>query len=90
VLKSVIVDARSITFFANGNGITVRGDFSRRVIRTCLDALIERPQSDSSGSLTDGDDPGGSRQIHRGLPDDLPGLYCRGQARQAAAVGELR
>jgi len=43
VLKSVIVDARSITFFANGNGITVREDFCRRVIRTRLDALIERP-----------------------------------------------
>ena len=37
----------------------------------------------------DGDDPGRSRQIHRGLPDDLPGLYRRRAAGPAAATGVL-
>jgi hypothetical protein len=43
VLKLVFVDARGITFYANGNNVVVRGDFSRRVVRSRLDALIERP-----------------------------------------------
>lgn len=45
VLTLVYVDARGITFYANGNNVVVRGDFCRRVIRSRLDAMMERPSS---------------------------------------------
>jgi hypothetical protein len=45
VLELVYVDARGITFYANGNNVIVRGDFSRRVIKSRLDALMARPSS---------------------------------------------
>ena len=44
VLKITEIDARSISFFANGNNIIVVGDFCRRVVRCCLDAEIEHPE----------------------------------------------
>ena len=40
----VNVDARGISFFANGNNIIVVGDFYRRVVRCRLDARSERPE----------------------------------------------
>ena len=43
VLKTVNVDARSISFYANGNNIIVVGDLCRRVIRSRLDTETERP-----------------------------------------------
>ena len=45
VLKDTEIDARSISFFANGNNIIVVGDFCRRVVRCCLDAGIEHPET---------------------------------------------
>jgi putative DNA primase/helicase len=42
--KLVDVDARGISFFANGNNIVVFGDFCRRVLRSRLDAENERPE----------------------------------------------
>ena len=42
--KNVKIDARSITFFANGNNIIVVGDFCRRVVRSRLDPRMERPE----------------------------------------------
>ncbi len=41
---TVDVDARGITFFANGNNVVVVGDLCRRVIRSRLDAMMERPE----------------------------------------------
>ena len=41
---NVEIDARSITYFANGNNITVVGDLCRRVIRSRLDPQMERPE----------------------------------------------
>ena len=43
LLKTVNVDARSISFYANGNNIIVVGDLCRRVIRSRLDTETERP-----------------------------------------------
>jgi putative DNA primase/helicase len=40
----VNVDARGISFFANGNNIVVLGDFCRRVIRCRLDTRQEHPE----------------------------------------------
>jgi Bifunctional DNA primase/polymerase, N-terminal len=40
----VNVDARGISFFANGNNIIVLGDFCRRVVRCRLDPCREHPE----------------------------------------------
>ena len=42
--RTVEIDARSVTYFANGNNITIVGDLCRRVIRSRLDAQMERPE----------------------------------------------
>ena len=42
--KSVNVEARGTTFFANGNNIIIVGDLYRRVVRCRLDARMERPE----------------------------------------------
>ena len=44
-LKDTEIDARSISFFANGNNIIVVGDLCRRVVRCSLDAGIEHPET---------------------------------------------
>ena len=41
---NVEIDARSVTYFANGNNITVVGDLCRRVIRSRLDPQMEWPE----------------------------------------------
>ena len=40
----VEVEARSVTYFANGNNIIIVGDMYRRVVRCRLDPGMERPE----------------------------------------------
>jgi putative DNA primase/helicase len=41
--RDIEMEAR-ITFFANGNGITLRGDLVRRCLKATIDAEVERPE----------------------------------------------
>ena len=84
------VDARSTSYFGNGNNVVVVGDLCRRVVRSRLDPQMERPELRVFKGEPRGHRDGRSREIHRRLPDDLPGLYCRRPAREAEPAGLVR
>jgi hypothetical protein len=41
---NVEIDARAVTYFANGNNIIILGDLCRRAVRGRLDPAVERPE----------------------------------------------